>query len=50
MNRPRFDFYRDFVFSVHGMNVRHPVLAVKHADYDPEEAREFRHIRSCSSS
>jgi len=38
MNRPCFDLHGDFMFSVHSMNVRHSVLAVEHADHDPEKA------------
>jgi len=45
VDRARFDFNRDLVLSVHGVEMCRTMLAIEHANYDPEEAREFRHFR-----
>jgi hypothetical protein len=39
----RFDFYRDFEFSVHRVKMRYTVLVEKHADDDAEEPTDLRH-------
>lgn len=38
MNGGGFHLDRNLVLSVHCMEVRDPVLSVKHADHNPEEA------------
>jgi hypothetical protein len=40
MNRACFHFNRDFVLTVRGVEVWQAVLAVEHADHDPEESRK----------
>jgi len=37
VNRRRFQFDRNFLLSVDGVEVRDPMFAVEHADYDTEE-------------
>ena len=42
-NGARLNLHRELVLSIDGVEVRHAMLAIKHADYDSEESGDFRH-------
>jgi hypothetical protein len=46
VNRTRLDFDRDFVLSIHRMEVRHPMLVEEHADDDAKKPGDLGHAFS----
>jgi hypothetical protein len=50
VDSPGLDLDQNFVLAVHGMKMRHAMLAIEHPDHNTQESGELRHLASSSWS